>query len=117
MIATGIGGMEIFFARTPWGLRLRRASFVVTLLVKAPLYGGLVLALEYSKLGERVAHFFGFIRVVDPRDIYEPLTMLSIFFLVLLRRSVHRSYADQSDHGARHARALRDGLLPPPRLE
>ena len=80
LIATGIGGMEIFFARTPWGLRLRRASFVVTLLIKTPLYGGLVLALEYSKLGERVAHFFGFIRVVDPRDIYEPLTMLSIFF-------------------------------------
>jgi adenylate cyclase len=87
LIAACIGAVEIFFARTAWGRRLRRASFAVTLLVKTPLYGGLVLAVQYGKLGEHAAHFFGFLRVVDPRANGEPLTLLSIafsFFFVVL---------------------------------
>lgn len=80
LITASIGGFEMFFPLTAWGRALRRASFAVTLAIKVPLYCGLILVIEYFRLGEVVAAAFGVIQAVEPVDLSNPLMVLSIVF-------------------------------------
>jgi adenylate cyclase len=53
-IASAIGVLEIFAIRTSLGRALEQAPLVVTILVKALVYGTLVAAVELGDLGERL---------------------------------------------------------------
>lgn len=80
LITASIGGFEMFFPLTAWGRALRRASFAVTLAIKVPLYCGLIILIEYFRLGEWVAAFFGVVQEVEPVDLSNPVMVLSIAF-------------------------------------
>ncbi len=87
LIAAAISAFEIFFPLTRWGLALRRASFGVTLLVKAPIYVGLVLGIEYFRVGEWAAILIGLIDEVETMPLSDPImilsTLFSIFFIIV----------------------------------
>jgi adenylate cyclase len=82
IISAFISGVELFFPRTAWGRALRRAAFSVTLLIKAPVYILLVLGIEYFRVGEQVAAAFGLIQAVEPMNLSDPMTVLSIVFSI-----------------------------------
>lgn len=87
LIAAAISGFEIFFPLTRWGVALRRASFGVTLLVKAPIYVSLVLGIEYFRVGEWAAILVGLIDEVETMPLSDPImilsTLFSIFFIIV----------------------------------
>jgi adenylate cyclase len=73
-IAGTISAMEIFLTRSRLGYRLEQAPFLVTVLVKALMYGAVIVAVQMGDLGLRV------LGVPARRPSAIPLAALSIVF-------------------------------------
>ncbi len=73
-IAGTISAMEIFLTRSRLGYRLEQAPFLVTVLVKAIVYGAVIVAVQMGDLGIRVLGLPG----RSPGEI--PLAPLSVVF-------------------------------------
>ena len=74
-VSSVLGAAELFGTRTRLGRELERAPFFVTLLVKAVLYGSLIIAVEATNLGVRLAGYAGY-----GRPFGGPLAPLSLAF-------------------------------------
>ena len=70
-----LASTELFGTRTTLGRRLERAPFLVMLLVKAVLYGSIIIAVEATNLGVRLAGYAGY-----GRPFGGPLAPLSLAF-------------------------------------
>jgi adenylate cyclase len=66
---------ELFGTRTRLGRRLERAPFIVTLLVKAVIYGSIIVAVEAANLGVRLVGYSAY-----GRPFGGPLAPLSLAF-------------------------------------
>ena len=76
VIAGTISMLEIFGTRTSVGRRLGHTPFLVTVLVKSIVYGGIIAAVQIGDLGVRVLG----LPVRSPRDI--PMAPMSLVFAV-----------------------------------
>lgn len=82
LVSTGIGGIELFGTLTGPGRRLARAPLLVTVTIKAVLYGALIFGVVGGEVGVRVLGHRPAVALLD--DPSAPLSLAFAFLMTFL---------------------------------